>query len=179
MEQVVDRIKKIIMSPKEALDEVKAESVDPGEMIKKYVIFAAAIPAVALFIGHLGNRELFNSLFFCAALYGLGILSVFLFGKILDALAPHFNSTKNDVNAFKTAIYSFTPLFAAGIVNVNHKLFPFGVIAGGLYGAYVLFLALPNLMETPKEKQVSFTVVSAIAIGIVVAILFGIASKTL
>jgi len=176
MDQVVARAKSILMTPEQALAAVKSEAVGASELMKDYVAVVAAIPAVATFIGMIGHMPFFRALFFCAFLYAIGLAGVFIFGKVIDALAPHFNSTKNDLNAFKLAAYCCTPGFIAGVFSINQSL-GFLSLLGSLYGIYIFYLGLPVLLDTPEDKRLIFAVVGIVVAGIVMFILMSIASS--
>ena len=175
MNEIVDRVKRILLNPNEALEEVKGEEINVQDFMKQYVAVVAAIPAVAMFIGFLGLRANFmRSLLFCVLFYVVNLIAVFVFGKIIDALAPTFNATKDDLNAFKLSVYAFTPYFVAGIANINPGL-GFLSILGGLYGIYVLYLGTTSLMSAPQEKTVPYTAVALIINAVVFVVLYMIA----
>jgi hypothetical protein len=91
----------------------------------------------------------------------LGLVSVFLLGLIIDALAPSFAGEKNQVRATQVAVYSFTPAWVAGAL---YLLPSFGRLAmlAGLYGFYLLFLGLPRLMKCPQDRAVPYTIAVAL-----------------
>ncbi len=175
MEQVITRAKKVLVSPADALLEVKSEAIGVTQLMKEYVVVIAAVPAAAMFVAMLGHASFFRSVFYCALVYAIGLLSVFVFGKIIDALAPHFGSSQNADSAFKLAAYAFTPSFIAGIFNINPSLAFLGTI-GSLYGIYIFYLGLPVMMETPADKRITYTAVSLIVMIVVMIVLTLIAS---
>jgi hypothetical protein len=61
---------------------------------------------------------------------------------IINALAPSFDGQKDSAQAFKVAVYSYTPAWVAGVLQILPLL---GILAvlGGLYGLYLLYLGLP------------------------------------
>ncbi len=172
MEKIIERVKSILLSPKDALTAIKSEEVSIAAFMKEYVAILAAIPAVSIFIGWalvghsvFGRRSFIGTLFYAALFYILSMVSVFVYSKVIDALAPSFNATKNDLNAFKLAVYAWTPAFVAGIFHIVPGLQVLAML-GALYGIYILYLGLPILMESSEEKTVPYTVV-----GILVALL--------
>ncbi len=172
MEKIIERVKSILLSPKDALTAIKSEEVSIAAFMKEYVAILAAIPAVSIFIGWalvghsvFGRRSFIGTLFYAALFYILSLVSVFVYSKVIDALAPSFNATKNDLNAFKLAVYAWTPAFVAGIFHIVPGLQVLAML-GALYGIYILYLGLPILMESSEEKTVPYTVV-----GILVALL--------
>ncbi len=175
MNQVFDRVRKILLSPKDALEEVKAEELDVARFMKEYVAIVAAVTPVAMFIGLLGFRMNFiRSLFFSALVYLIGLAGVFVFGKIIDSLAPTFNATKDDLSAFKLSAYAYTPFFIAGIAYINPGL-GFLSLVGALYGIYILYLGMSTLMASPQEKTIPYAAVAIILNAVVMFILWVIA----
>ncbi len=165
MEKIIERVKSILLSPKDALTAVKSEEMSIADFMKEYVAILAAIPAVAQFIGlalvgHsvFGRRSFIGTLFYAALFYIFSLVSIFVYSKIIDALAPNFNATKNNLSAFKLTVYSWTPAFVAGIFHIVPGLQVLAML-GALYGIYILYLGLPILMESSEEKTVAYTVV--------------------
>ncbi|MNI39849.1 Yip1 domain protein [compost metagenome] len=101
--------------------------------------------------------------------YVLSLVSVYVLGLIIDALAPTFGGTKNPVKAMQVAVYSMTPAWVAGVLNVVPTL---SWLAGllGLYGFYLLYLGLPVLMKTTTDKALGYTIVVVVAAIILWAI---------
>jgi len=178
MDTIIQRVKSIIMDPKGALNAVKSEEMELMPTMKSYVIYLAAIPPVAQFIGRalvghplIGRQRFFPTLFFAALSYGLSLVAVIVFTKIINALAPNFNSVKNEINAFKVVIYAWTPGYVAGVFYLIPNL-EILALFGSLYGLYILYLGLPVLMETPQDKALGYTIVTII-VGIIVMLVVG------
>ncbi|MFQ5675192.1 MAG: Yip1 family protein, partial [bacterium] len=178
MEKVIERVKSVLLGPKDALTAIKAEELELKGFMKDYVAIVAAIPAIAQFIGRalvgdpvFGRLSFFGTLFFAILYYVLSLVGVFVFGKIVNALADNFNSTKNDSNAFKLAVYAFTPGFVAGVFHIVPGLRVLSML-GSLYGIYILYIGLPILMDTPEDKNTAYTIVSLI-IGLIVMVVIG------
>ena len=176
---VVERAKRIILAPRDALEEVKSEDMTLTSGIKEYLGILAVFPALARWIGFawvglplIGRSPFIKTLFGSLIWYALTLVVIVVMGKIINALAPTFNAAKNEMNAFKLAAYSFTPVLAAGVFHIIPSL---GVLAllGSLYGIYILYLGLPILMEVPREKAMAYTVVTLIA-GFVIWIVAGV-----
>jgi hypothetical protein len=90
---------------------------------------------------------------------------------VINALAPTFGGEKNSIQALKVAVYSYTPAWIAGVLQIVP---PLGILAifGALYGLYLLYLALPQLMRSPQDKAIPYTVVvvvCAIVLSVVIA----------
>ncbi|MBN1223873.1 MAG: YIP1 family protein [Candidatus Aminicenantes bacterium] len=180
---VVARVQGILLKPKEEWPKIKEESLSISQIITSYVMIVAAIPAIAQFIGLgiVGQRVPFVGWFrlgigtaFARSIlsYVLSVASAYILSIIINALAPTFSSKQNPESAMKLAAYAMTPAWVASVLGVIPMLY-FLVMIASLYGVYILYLGLDaNLMETPKEKMVSYLVV-IIVIAFVIMFIIG------
>ena len=179
---IVDRAKRIMLSPKEEWPVIDTEPATVGSIYTGYVIPLSAIPAIAAFIGlSVIGMSVFGLGHFRVPIgtgigntvtrYVLGLVSVYVLALIIDALAPSFDGTKNPIAALKVAAYSSTAGWLAGILMIFPVL---GIITLliSLYGLYLLYTGLPVLMKSPPEKAMGYTVVVIIA-AIVLFIVVG------
>jgi hypothetical protein len=180
---LVERIKRLLIEPGQEWDRIDAEPMTVGGIFKNWVFPLAAIPAVAGFIGMLlfGGFTVLGITYrppismLIANLITTYIFTtsgVFLYGLIIDALAPTFNGTQDRVQAQKLAAYSATPGFVAGILMLLPQLAILAAL-GGLYGVYLIYLGLPKLMKTPQEKTVPY-IATVIGVGIVMVLIASI-----
>ena len=72
----------------------------------------------------------------------------------------------------KIAVYSFTPAWVAGVLQII-PLLGILVLLASLYGLYLLYLGLPRLMKCPEDKAVGYIAVVAIC-GLVVMVIAGL-----
>ena len=179
---MVDRVKNILLTPKSEWSVISGETTSTADLLKGYVAPLAAIPAICGFVGmtfigvggFLGvtvRMGIGYTLVHAILSYVMAFIGVIVVGHIVDALAPTFGGTKNLQQATKVAVYSFTAVWVGGIFQIIPTL---GVITllFILYGFYVLFLGLPQLMKCPEDKAIGYTAVVAIA-AFVVMIVFG------
>ena len=158
---------------------IEREPGDPAYVLSRYVAVLALVPAAFSFIGaclvgvivpNAGTvrAPIFNGLFGAIFGYVLSCATVLLLGMIINLLAPLFGGRRDFDNAFKLAVYSFTPVWLAGIFLVLPGL-RFLVLTG-FYGAYILWLGLPRLTKSPARKSLNFAaliVVCAFALAYV------------
>jgi hypothetical protein len=142
-----------------------------------YVAVLAAIPFFATLIGDLWYYSVF-ALFgfvgsyvayaFTAAIltYIFDVIAVYIMAIIIRMLAPTFGSTADPIKSLKLAAFIYTPAFLAGIFNIIPFL---GIIAllGLLYGLYILYMGLPIMVGTPKDKTVTYTIAVLVAVFVV------------
>ena len=191
--RIVERIKQIILKPRETWDIIKSEETTETKLFTEYLLILAALPALSLFIGkwivglQVGHIFPFVATYrfsFWASLitaifwYALTVCSIWLAGKAISYLAPKFDSTKNDLNGLKLAVYASTPILVAGILRIIPNL-DFLVFVLGLWGFVLLYFGLPALMETPKDKNLPYFIVSIlvfICINIVLSAIISLIS---
>jgi hypothetical protein len=181
---LVDRVKNILLNPRQEWAVIDAEPTAPVELYKEYIIPLAAIGPVASAIGALafGYRgfgityrpPVGTVLSSALVTYLLTLGGVYVLALIIDALAPNFGGTQNQVQALKVAAYSSTASWVAGIFGLIPALSLLGVL--GLYSLYLLYLGLPVLMKVPEEKAMGYTavvIIAAIVLFLVVGLVAG------
>jgi len=180
-----ERIKGILLKPKQEWQTISKETTTIPELYKTYVVILAAIGPVASIIGMsiVGIRipfvgsfrvSIFTSISSAVVHYILTLVGVYVLALIIDALAPTFSGQKSLNQAFKVAAYSYTPGWVVGVVGIIPSLSPLMIL--GLYGLYLLYLGLPVLMESPKEKSLGYTIAVIIA-AIVIFMVIGFISR--
>jgi hypothetical protein len=169
---LVDRVKNILLTPRQEWAVIDAEPTVPVELYKQYIMPLAAIGPVAGMIGStvFGYRVPMMGTFrapigqaFAAMVvtYLLTLGGVYVLALIIDALAPSFGGTKSQLQALKVAAYSSTASWVAGIFSLVPGLRFLGIL--GLYSLYLLYLGLPVLMKAPEEKALAYTILVILA----------------
>lgn len=180
---IVNRVQQIILKPKEEWVKIKEEKITLAELFTSYALILVAVPAVAQFIGNsiIGRRIPFvgwyrmgigSGLLYAILYYVFTLVAIYVFGIVINALAPTFSSKSDATNAMKLAVYSMTPAFVAGAFYIIPFL-GFLAILGSLYGIYVLYLGFATpMMDTPKEKVVAYLLVSLVVVVVLWVIIF-------
>lgn len=170
---LVDRVKRILLSPQPEWEVIDGESTTPGALYTGYIMPLAAIGPIANVIGYsvFGMRVPFSGTVYRVPIgsaltsaivtYVLTLVGVYVLSLIIDALAPTFSGTKSPIQALKVAAYSSTAAWVAGIFALMPGLRMLGIL--GLYSLYLLYLGLPVLMKAPKEKAMGYTVLVVVA----------------
>ena len=132
-------------------------------MLSRYVTVLALVPAVFSFIGAciigvivpnagLVRAPFFNGLFGAVLGYVQSCAIVLILGILINLLAPLFGGRRDFDSAFKLAVYSFTPVWLAGIFLVLPGL-RFLTLTG-FYGAYIL-MARPAAPDQIARAKIS------------------------
>lgn len=189
MKKIIARVKLIVLKPRETWETISTEEATVSGLLKEYLLVLAAVPALASLLGkwifgiHIPfvgyyRYSFAESVIIAILWYVLTVAGVWVLGKVISYLAQNFGSQRNDVKGFKVAIYSYTPFLAAGILYLIPRL-DILVSLAGLYGLYLLYIGLPIVMETPKEKSLAYTVVVVLAIILIYIIVASITEAVL
>jgi hypothetical protein len=178
---LIERAQAILLKPADTWPVIDAEPATVASIYKDWLVIMAAIPAVCAFIGlSLVGAGMFGysyrvplvaGLVHMVFSYLLSLGVAFVMALIVDALAPSFGGTRNQVAAMKVVAYGSTASYVAGVLSLLPSLAILGFIAA-CYSIYLFWLGLPVLMKCPKDKAAGYTAV-VIVIGIVAMIIVG------
>ncbi|MGB5184651.1 MAG: Yip1 family protein [Xanthobacteraceae bacterium] len=164
------RAKAILVDPGAAWRGIEKDIGDPAYLLSRYVAVLALIPAFSGFVGAtlIGvitpsgvlRADLIDGLFGAIVSYATSCAIVLLLGLIIDLLAPLFGGRRDFEDAFKLAVYSFTPLWLVGIFLLLPGLR--FLLLTGAYGIYLFWLGAPRLTKVPEQQAANFTAVIVI-----------------
>lgn len=174
---LVARVKGILVQPNAEWLRVDGEFATTKTLFTRYAMILAAIGPVAGLIGSLifGDTSIIGALVVALISYGLSLAAVFVLGILINALAPSFGSTVDQVQAMKVAVYASTAAWVAAIFDLIPVLSVLSLV-GAIYSLVLLFIGLPILMKTPDDKKVIYYVVVLIA-GLVLYAIIGAAIR--
>jgi hypothetical protein len=184
---IVQRVRNVCLTPSTEWPVIAGETTSTGGLITGYVMPLAAIGAAAGFIGgsfigysvpFLGTYRvpIDSGIIGAVFAFAAAIVGIFILSAVINLLAPRFGGEQNSAQALKVAVYSYTPAWVAGALEVVP---PLGVLVllAALYGLYLLYLGLPRLMKCPEDRAIGYTaviVVCAILLGVAVSVTGGL-----
>jgi Yip1-like protein len=180
---LVDRVKNILLSPRAEWPVIDAEPATVASLYTGYIMPLAAIPVICQaigmsligitipFIGTHYRTPIVSAITSALVMYVFSLIAVYIVTLIVDALAPTFGGTKNQVQALKVVAYSYTASWIGGIFSLIPALSVIGILFG-LYSLYLLYLGLPVLMKSPPDKAVGYTVVVVVCTIVVTWVIF-------
>jgi hypothetical protein len=186
---IIERVKRLVLSPVAEWPVIADEKAEPIGLFSGYVLPLASLAAVAALIGQVvvgttiplvGTVRTPLMAGIATALFTLvmTVISIFVVSLIINTLATTFGGQKNSKQALKVAVYSCTPIWVAGVLQILPML-SILMLLGAVYGLYLLYLGLLRLMKPPEDKALGYTaavVACTIALMFVVA---GISAATL
>jgi len=187
MNQLVERVKRIILEPRKEWPVIAAEEHTVQDIFTRYVMILAAIPAIASFIGwSIVGIGVFGKTYRVPLGAGLAHLilgyllslgAVYVIALVIDFFAGKFEGQQNFIQALKVAAYASTPSWLAGIFYVVPALGIFALL--GIYSLWLLFVGLPALMKVPEDKALPYTVVVMVAVIVLVVVVRAVAALTI
>ena len=178
---VVQRVKNILLQPKEEWAAIDAEPTNVAALYTQYLVPLALAGTVARFISYaliginipfLGRYRVpvFSALSSCLIGFIAMLAGVYLWALIINALAPTFGGRKDFLSALKLAIYSATPALLGMILSILPLLFLVQLIAG-IYGLYLLYIGFPVLMKVARDRAGAYMAATIVS-GMVISLLF-------
>jgi Yip1 domain len=180
---IVTRVKQILTTPKTEWPLIAAEPATVRSLYIDYILWLAAIPAVAGFIrgsligygiaGMTIRTPIITGLIAAIVSYGIQLLVVYLVSLIVNALAPTFEGQQSPVQALKVVGYGWTAAWVAGVFVILPWIGWIVVLAGAVYSIYLLYLGLSPVMKNPEHKSPGYAAL-AVVIAIVLSWVLGL-----
>ena len=182
---LLQRVLDILMRPRDTWLQIDAEDGNPARIYLSYLVFLAAIPAVAGFIGYslIGvgafgisvRVPVVQGLVSMVVGYVLSLAMVYVLALIANMLAPRFQAQQDMGSAFKLVAYASTAGMLGGVFSILPSLAMLGLLAA-LYSVYLIYSGIPVLMKAPQEKAVGYTA-ALVVCGILAGIVVGLATS--
>ncbi len=155
----------VLIDPAGAWPRVAKEPTDWVALMTRTVVLLALIPALCGFIGvsiigvivpgtGVVRAALFDGIFGAIFLYLESFVMVLALGLLLHLTAPLFGGQRNFAAALTLTVYSYTPVWLTGIFLLLPGLH--FLMLTGFYGAYVLLVGLPAMLQTPPPRARGF-----------------------
>lgn len=173
---LVERIKGILLQPKLEWPVIEAEHATVDSLFRRYALPLAAIGPLANLVHEvIDDGPSATLLLYTAITYGLNLLVAYILGIVIDGVAHNFGAEKNMLQSMKVAVYSLTPFWLLGIVNLLSPGFAaFLTLTLGFYGAYLVYTGVKALKKVPDDKQLSYTVAASIIWVLLTMVVFGL-----
>lgn len=181
-DRLIGRARNIVLTPKTEWPAVVAEADSVAGLYRNYILWLAALPAIAGFlktsvfgigVPMLGTiRVGFGAGLASMVLqYGVHLGVVYLLAMLVNALAPTFGGQKDMTQALKATAYASTASWLGGTLVVVPWIGSLLALAGGIYAIYLLYLGLPLTMQAPQERALPYTAVTVVA-ALVLSLVF-------
>jgi hypothetical protein len=183
------RARNLFLSPTQEWTAIAAEFATPGPIYWRYLVPMAAIGPIASTAGTVafGVRSslatlgqtypvsVMDGLTRGVLEYGLSLIGVYAFARLIELLAPALGGQANRVQALKVAAYATTPYWLGGALALFPKLAPIGALLG-FYSVRLFALGLPPVMKAPREKAAAYALLATIG-GIILVLIIGALSQ--
>jgi hypothetical protein len=150
-----NRVKNILLNPKEEWTVILAEQPDSKKIILNYVSILALIPTLSTLLGYGLQGHWMTGIREGLVEFLVSVISVLVIAWIVDLLAPSFQSEVNFGRSLQLVAYSFSPGLVAGILSLIPSLSLF-VFLISLYSIYLIYTGIPLLKKTPVESVAGY-----------------------
>jgi len=165
--ELITRLQNLLLTPKTEWPAIKREALTIAQLYGKYFLIFAALPAVGYLLGFLSGANFVGGLRLAIISYIIWLLTLNFSAVIVDRLAPTLASTSNTNYAFKLVSFSVLPMLVAGVLLFIPNLGLILSMIGLAYSAYVCYLGLPIMLQTPSEKLIPFTVAVLVTVLVI------------
>jgi hypothetical protein len=166
--QLLQRVKGFLLDPAAEWAAVEAEAPGVPALYREHILYLAAIPPFATFLGalffgyaggpHAGEHPAFFAGLYRAVMqYGLSLPLLYVVAFVISSLAPHFDGKQDDAKALALMAYSYTPAWLAELSGLIPGMRWLDVL--GFYGVYLFYLGLPRMLKCPKDHADVFTLI--------------------
>ena len=160
---LLDRIKAILVEPREAWPTIAAEPATVQSIYTGYVLILAAIGPLAMLVGY-GELGVPWAARLALASYVITLVITFVLAMIVDVVAPSFGGQKDFTAALKLVAYSGTIIFLAGVSHLLGLIANVLIWIASLYALYTFALGAPVLRKCHADKAIPFTLVIALCV---------------
>jgi hypothetical protein len=160
---LVDRIKGILVAPREEWKRIAAEPASVQSIYTGYVLILAAIGPLAMLVGYAELGVPWAARLALAS-YVIALVMTFVLAMIVDVLAPTFGGEKDFVGALKLVAYSGTVVFLAGIAHLLGLIANLLMWIAALYAIYTFALGAPVLRRCSADRAIPYTLVIALCV---------------
>jgi hypothetical protein len=175
---LVDRVKGILLSPKEEWPKIAAETETVPSLYTGYIMILAAIGPIAMMLRSL-VFGFFGSIVSAIVMYIVALACTYVMALIVDALATTFGGEKNFVQSLKLAAYASTAVWVAGILHLLGGLAGILILLAALYSLYTFYLGVTVMKKCPQDKAVPYTLVVVVCEIVLFALIGGLLSTAI
>jgi len=177
---VIKRAGAILLTPRTEWPVIEREKLNANTELLLYVAVLALVPAVAGFVGtsiigvvaadgRTVRVPMDRGVLDVFATYVLAFVAVYAVALIINRLAPYFGGERNFVAALKLSVFSFTPVWLAGVFLVLPGLGFLTIL--GLYAFYLAWTGAPVLMKSSEDLALRYAaIVIACALGLIIVL---------
>jgi len=175
---LVDRVKGILLSPKEEWPKIGSETATVPSIYSSYIMILAAIGPIAMMLRSM-FFGFFGAIVGAIVMYVVALGCTYVMALIVDALATTFGGEKNFVQSLKLAAYASTAVWVAGILHLLGGLAGILILLAALYSLYTLYLGITVLKKCPQDKAVPYTLVVVVCVVVLFVILGSLVTSTM
>lgn len=187
----IQHLIQLVTSPRQYWEQEVDAPGDLKALLIPQMLVLAALPGAAIFLSTL-LRGFFNGQYVAGVL--VAVLSAVLvvafnigvwiiLGYVIDLLADLFDAQREINQSMKLASAAVIPVWLGFLLNIIPHAAGFilgsvGSLAGLGYGCYLLFLGLPLMNGTPRDRAATYTIAAMAILFALFSFFMGLAMCT-
>lgn len=175
---LVQRVIQLLLKPAEEWQVIANERPNKKELLIRYVLVLAIVPAVCSFLYYAVFSEytVIYGVVKAISQYLLAITMVYVSSIITDKLSPSFEAEHNPERSFQLVTYAMTPVWVSSILWLVPGISVVSSIIGFAYMLYILMKGIPVMKQPLEEKVKGFTILLSIIMFILFLLIGAIIS---
>jgi hypothetical protein len=168
---LINRLQNILLSPKTEWAAIKQETIRIPLIYLKYLLVLAVLPSIGYLLSALGGSSFIEALRLAIISYVVWLVTFDVSAYIVNQFAPTFSSIPQVNFAFRLVAFSVSPILAFGLLTFVPYLGLILWIVGAAYSAYLCYLGLPILLQTPEDRRVPYTLAAIVTVLVIYFVL--------
>jgi hypothetical protein len=158
VEQMVERVKGLIISPAKEWAKIAKEENDVKKLLFSWVLPLLAITLIVSTLGGLMTKysTLMHGLSSGIVQVLINLAALFLVAFVVNKFAPDYGGKDDFRASFALVVYSLTPAWLAAVCYLIPGLGSTGVMIASLYGLYILYVGINPMKGVPKDKELTY-----------------------
>jgi hypothetical protein len=183
--KLIDRAIDICVKPRATFLEIEREKASFAALHRDYILWLAALPALAkLAVALIGRHAAAGAARRPAALFAGALLDyvcliagIYALALAINALAPFFGGERDEDRALRLCAYGLTPSFVAGATGALPGLAWSSILS--LYSIALVTVGLPRLMRCGEDRALGYGACAAVAMAAIALAISWLTSRVL
>jgi len=169
---VIGKAKSVLLDPKAFWARASSETESVTDVYINYLIYIAGIAAIGQFLQFV-SFGVVSAVMLAIVFWGVSLAALYVVSLAAIWLARKYSGNTTQENALRWVGYSWTPSCIGAALGFLPGIGWLIGLAGGVYGIYISWVGISDMMKVPGDKQLVFylsLIVAMIFIGVLLSV---------